>query len=292
MICSMTGYGRCEIEENQRKVTVEISAINHRYSDLNIRMPRTLIHLEDEVRSAIKQKIARGKLDVSIYYHSTAEEDLEIIINDHLCKSYREGFNKISEMFGIENDMKLSHLMGLNEIITIQKKSGDTKAVMATLATALGAALDDLTAMRLKEGEALKQDILKKTQTLHKILEGISQRSHLVVEEYKKKLEARIALILENIAVEPNRLAAEVAIFADKCAIDEEIIRLKSHIQQLISILEEGSVAGRKLDFLMQEMNREANTIGSKANDYDITKYAVELKTEIEKIREQVQNIE
>ncbi|WP_069998182.1 YicC/YloC family endoribonuclease [Cellulosilyticum sp. I15G10I2] len=292
MIYSMTGYGRCEIEENQRKVTVEMSAINHRYLDINMRMPKLLAHFEEDIRKIIKKKVARGKLDLNIYCYSMATEDIDIIVNENICKGYIEGFSKIAETFNIENDMKLSHLMQVNDLITIQKKSGDNDEVMATLTKALETALDELLVMRLREGEALKADILQKTEGLNKLIEAISSRSYLVVDEYKRKLEARIASLLENVSVDPGRIAAEVVLFADKCAVDEELTRLKSHIVQLVSILEEDGAVGRKLDFLMQEINREANTIGSKANDYTITKYVVSLKTEVEKIREQVQNIE
>jgi len=292
MICSMTGYGRYEIEENERKVTIEISSINHRYLDLNIRMPKTLSHLEDSVRTAIKQKVARGKLDVSIYCYSTAEEDIEIIVNDNLCKGYIDGFRKIGKTFNIQDNIKLSHLMAINDLVMIQKKVGDSDKVLGTLEKALEHALDALAKMRLREGDALKKDIQDKVQGLNELIGAISERSYLVVDEYKKKLEARITMLLENISIDPNRLATEAAFFADKCSIDEELTRLKSHILQLSHILEEESIVGRKLDFLMQEMNREANTIGSKANDVEITKQVVDLKTEIEKIREQVQNIE
>jgi len=288
----MTGYGRYEIEENERKVTIEISSINHRYLDLNIRMPKTLSHLEDSVRTAIKQKVARGKLDVSIYCYSTAEEDIEIIVNDNLCKGYIDGFRKIGKTFNIQDNIKLSHLMAINDLVMIQKKVGDSDKVLGTLEKALEHALDALAKMRLREGDALKKDIQDKVQGLNELIGAISERSYLVVDEYKKKLEARITMLLENISIDPNRLATEAAFFADKCSIDEELTRLKSHILQLSHILEEESIVGRKLDFLMQEMNREANTIGSKANDVEITKQVVDLKTEIEKIREQVQNIE
>lgn len=292
MIFSMTGYGRCELEEDQRKVTVEISSINHRYSDINIRMPRTLAHLEDSVRKTIKQKIARGKLDVSIYCYSSAEEDIEIMINDPLCKGYVEGFAKIAKQFNLENDMKLSHLMTMNDLVVIQKKSVDSAGAATTLNKALESALEELVAMRAAEGKALQDDILSKTLELSKTIDTISKRSYLIVEQYKKKLEARVAILLENIAVDPNRMATEIALFADKCSIDEELTRLRSHIIQLTNIMKEDNAVGRKLDFLMQEINREANTIGSKANDYEITKYVVDLKSEVEKIREQVQNIE
>lgn len=291
MIYSMTGYGRCEYEENNRKLTVEISSINHRYLDINIRMPRTLTHLEDGVRKMIKQKVKRGKLDVSIYYFSTAEDDIEVIVNDHLCKGYIEGYKKIAEIFHLEDDLKLSHLLAVNDMVVIQKKSADDE-IASYLNHALEAALDQLVRMRLTEGEALKEDIICKTKYLHELIEAISQRSFLIVDEYRKKLEARMAVLLENVTIDESRMATEAAFFADKCSIDEELTRLKSHMLQLVGILEEGGVVGRKLDFLMQEINREANTIGSKANDYDITKYVVDLKTEVEKIREQVQNIE
>ncbi|PHV71796.1 YicC family protein [Sporanaerobium hydrogeniformans] len=292
MIYSMTGYGRSEKQENNRKITVEMSTINHRYCDVNIKLPRTLASLEEKIKERIKQKIQRGKLEASIFYVSTAEEDLEFTINTALCEGYLKGFREIGKSFALEDDLKLSHLLELSDVVTLQKKAGDQEAVEELLFESLDEALIELLAMRQKEGEALKEDILLKNNSIKDLVASIEERSPLVVEEYKKRLETKLEMLLGKDIVDPNRLATEVAIMADKCAIDEELTRLKSHCSQLTTILQEEGAIGRKLDFLMQEMNREANTIGSKANDYRITKDVVLLKAEIEKVREQVQNIE
>lgn len=289
---SMTGYGRYELQENERKVLVEISSVNHRYLDLNIRMPRALMHLEDAVRKKLKTKLARGKVEVSITYQSTSEEELEVVINETLGKAYLEGLRNMGSQFGLEDDLKLSALMNVNELITLQKRSIDQDKVGQMLSAAIDGALETLIEMRKNEGEALKRDILIKNAKLYELTNAIELRSPQVVCHYQERLRARLGQLLIDTPIDEARIIAEVALFADKCAIDEELTRLKSHMKQLEEILTEGSVVGRKLDFLMQEMNREANTMGSKANDYEITKYVVDLKTEIEKIREQVQNIE
>ncbi len=288
----MTGYGRSEIEQNGRKVTVEISSVNHRYCDLNIRMPRTFTQLEEKIREIIKQRVARGKLDVSIYIMSQTDEDLEVIINEPVCKKSIEGLRYLADKFQLKDDLALSHILSINDVFAVHKKASDLDVVMEIIEMALNEALDSLIEMRVKEGNMLRQDILKKLTALNEIIAEIEKRSHLVVDEYRKRLEARLKLLLPDVSVDPSRIAQEVVIYADKCAIDEELTRLKSHIAQVITISDSKEPAGRKLDFLMQEMNREANTIGSKANDSLITNCVVELKTEIEKIREQVQNIE
>lgn len=293
MIYSMTGYGRCEVEENARKVSVEISAVNHRYLDLNIRMPRMLMHLEENVRNVIKNEVARGKIEVSIMCHSSAKEDLEVTVNEALGQAYLGGIRQLGATFHLEDDLKLSDLLGVNDLITIQKQAGNLEAVSETIEKALKGALQIFLEMRGKEGTVLQQDILCKNEGLKVLLAEINQRSPLVVECYRQRLQSRLEQLLgDGMNIDESRLAMEVAIFADKCAIDEEVTRLGSHFGQLESILKEGGIVGRKLDFLMQEMNREANTIGSKANDYEITKVVVALKTEIEKMREQVQNLE
>lgn len=292
MIYSMTGYGRYEIEELDRKITVEISAINHRYLDLNIRMPRMLAHLEESIRGLIKERVSRGKLEVSIFYHSTAQEDIEVSFNENLASVYIEELRLLGEQLGVEDNLKLSDLMQINDLVTIQKKAGDIDIIASTIEKAVMQALDELIDMRLKEGTALKEDILVKNENLGSLIEAIERRSPSVIIEYRQRLESRLSQLLEQVPVDEGRIATEVALFADKCAVDEELTRLRSHRIQLQDILIEGGTVGRKLDFLMQEMNREANTIGSKANDCEITKHVVTLKTEIEKIREQVQNIE
>lgn len=292
MISSMTGYGRCEQVENNRKVLVEMSSVNHRYLDLNIRMPRLLMPFEDAVRKVLKERLARGKVEINITYQSTAKEDLEVVIDKALGEAYLSGLRQLGNVFELEDDLKLSALMNVTDLVSFQKKNADEAQVGENVLDAVSGALDHLIQMRLKEGEALKKDILEKNKNLLQMVQAIEERSPQVVVQYRERLQNRLGELLNEVPVDEGRMAAEIALFADKCAIDEEITRLKSHIKQLEDILTEGNVVGRKLDFLMQEMNREANTIGSKANDYEITKMVVTLKTEIEKIREQVQNIE
>lgn len=292
MIKSMTGYGRYEIEEKERKVNVEISTVNHRYCDLSIRMPKALTHLEDEIRKCIKQFIARGKVEVSIYITSMSADDVEVVVNEPACTAYIEALRKIGTKLGLNDNIGMAEVMRLNDVITIQKKQADLEVIWPMIDQALRQVLTQLVAMREKEGMILKKDLLEKADNMLRLVGELEHLSVEVVNTYKLKLEERISRLLEEIPVDETRLAMEVALFADRAAIDEELTRLKSHVEQLKMILEEESSIGRKLDFLMQEMNREANTIASKAGDYTITSYAVELKSEIEKIREQIQNIE
>ncbi|MBS5798300.1 MAG: YicC family protein [Clostridiales bacterium] len=292
MIKSMTGYGRYEIEEKERKVNVEISTVNHRYCDLSIRMPKALTHLEDEIRKCIKQFIARGKVEVSIYITSMSADDVEVVVNEPACTAYIEALRKIGAKLGLNDNIGMAEVMRLNDVITIQKKQADLEVIWPMIDQALRQALTQLVAMREKEGMILKKDLLEKADNMLRLVGELEHLSVEVVNTYKLKLEERISRLLEEIPVDETRLAMEVALFADRVAIDEELTRLKSHVGQLKMILEEESSIGRKLDFLMQEMNREANTIASKAGDYTITSYAVELKSEIERIREQIQNIE
>ena len=292
MIKSMTGYGRYEIEEKERKVNVEISTVNHRYCDLSIRMPKALTHLEDEIRKCIKQFIARGKVEVSIYITSMSADDVEVVVNEPACTAYIEALRKIGAKLGLNDNIGMAEVMRLNDVITIQKKQADLEVIWPMIDQALRQALTQLVAMREKEGMILKKDLLEKADNMLRLVGELEHLSVEVVNTYKLKLEERISRLLEEIPVDETRLAMEVALFADRAAIDEELTRLKSHVGQLKMILEEENSIGRKLDFLMQEMNREANTIASKAGDYTITSYAVELKSEIEKIREQIQNIE
>ena len=292
MIYSMTGYGRCENAASERKMTVELSSINHRYLDLNIRMPRILAPLEEEIRSLIKSKLSRGKVEVGILVQSTAEEDIEVDVNETLAAAYIRGLRSLAKDLNLEDDLKLSQLMALSDVVSVQKQTGDLEVIKTLLLKTLEGALDSLLEMRAKEGQVLKDDLLQKTNKLENLVSQVEKRSPEVVTNYRVKLGARLKVLLDAAPVDEARIATEVALFADKCAIDEEITRLKSHIVQLKNFLEASEPVGRKLDFLMQEMNREANTIGSKANDYLITQTVVELKNEIEKIREQIQNIE
>lgn len=292
MIKSMTGYGRCEKEAYNRKVNVEISTVNHRYCEISIRMPKGLTSLEDPIRKKVKSLIARGKVELNLFMTSVSEDDIEVVVNEAACVAYVEALRQVGTKLGLIDNIGLSELMNLSDAISIHKKASDIEEIWPMIEEALDEALNSVITMREKEGIALKEDLLQKATFLLEVVGSLEQVSDKIVAHYKVKLEERLQKLLEDIPVDETRLATELAIFADRTAIDEELTRLRSHINQLQSILEEEGSVGRKLDFLMQEMNREANTIASKANEYQVTSYAVQLKTEIEKMREQIQNIE
>mgnify|MGYP001157981269 FL=1 len=292
MIRSMTGYGLGEAVLHGKKFTVEIRSVNHRYSDINIRMPRTMNYLEENVKNFLKDKISRGKIDVFITFESTAEDDYEISLNESLANAYIKVLKTIKEKHDVIDDISVSLIAKFPDVITINKKEDDKDFLWSLLEKALIEAFNAFILMREKEGYKLQKDLLEKSMKLEEHLSAIKERSPYLVQDYKVKLEKRLQEILPNHTLDENRIALEVALFADKCSIDEEIVRLDSHITQLRDILTTEDVVGRKLDFLAQEMNREVNTIGSKANDLQITHSVVELKSEIEKIREQIQNLE
>ncbi|HHX60192.1 MAG TPA: YicC family protein [Epulopiscium sp.] len=294
MIKSMTGYGRGEYIEEDRQAIVEISAVNNRYFDTNIRMPRSIMFFEEDVRKYVKNLVARGKLDIYITYSSQAKEDISIKVNEALCEEYVNTLRAVKNQFNLLDDISTMQITSLPDIIVIEKNETDKEQVWGIVSKALEAAVTSFNTMRQKEGEMLKEDLISKGQTIFRIIDEVNARSPLVVDRYKQKLYQRIVETLGNLDVEPDpgRILTEVAIFSDRSSVDEEITRLRSHISQLNDILDEGGVVGRKLDFLLQEINREGNTIGSKSTDELITKLVIELKSEIEKIREQVQNIE
>ncbi|NLK97502.1 MAG: YicC family protein [Epulopiscium sp.] len=292
MIRSMTGYGLGEAVINGKKFTVEIRSVNHRYSDINIRMPRTMNYLEENVKNFLKDKISRGKIDVFISFESTAGDDYEISLNESLAEAYIKVLKTIKEKHDVIDDISVSLVSKFPDVISINKKEDDKDFLWSLLEKALLEACNAFILMREKEGNKLQKDLLEKSVKLEEYLSAIKERSPYLVQDYKIKLEKRLHEILPNHTLDENRIAMEVALFADKCSIDEEIVRLDSHITQLRDILTTEEVVGRKLDFLAQEMNREVNTIGSKANDLQITHSVVELKSEIEKIREQIQNLE
>lgn len=292
MIKSMTGYGRGEYIDGNRRAVVEINSVNHRYFDANIRMPRLILFFEEDVRKYLKKYIARGKMDIYISYYSEAKEDISISINKTLCREYVDILRNLKNEFNLIDDISTTSIAKLPDIISIEKKADDTEQIWYIIKEALKQAVNTFTSMREKEGMLLKTDLVEKGDNLFQMLKQVEQRTPEVAKQYKQKIESRITEALENVDVDSNRILTEVAIFAERSSIDEEITRLYSHIQQLQEILHDGGVVGRKLDFLIQEMNREVNTIGSKANDKIITQYVIELKSEIEKIREQVQNIE
>ena len=294
MIKSMTGYGRGEYIDGEREVVVEISAVNNRYLDSNIRLPRSIMSFEEDIRKYVKKHVSRGKLEIHVSYTSQDQEDIKISVNEALAKAYITTLREFQAKYELIDDLSTMQITKLPDIMLVEKDETDREQVWEILNKALEKAITSFNKMRVKEGNMLAEDLQLKGDGIVRIIDDISRRSPMVVDRYKQKLYQRIIETLDNLDVEPDpgRILTEVAIFSDRSSIDEEIIRLRSHISQLRSILQEGGVVGRKLDFLLQEINRESNTIGSKATDEQITKEVINLKSEVEKIREQVQNIE
>lgn len=293
MVCSMTGFGSGTCEINGREFTVEIKSVNHRYCDIFVKMPMFLNCFDDQIKKNIGKKVFRGKLDVFVSYKDKTECSDIVEVNHSLATAYYKAIVCIAEKNSLREDVSASYISRLPEVMKIRNEVGDAEELSKPLMAALDEALNGLVAMRQKEGDALKADILLKKDNISKMIDVVENRSPLVVAEHKERLETRINDLLNGkTIVDENRIATEVAFFADKSAIDEETTRLKSHVCQLDSILNMDCPVGRKLDFLIQEMNREVNTIGSKSNDIEITNAVLDMKSEIEKIREQVQNIE
>ena len=292
MIGSMTGYGRGEAQEEGILFEVEIRAVNHRYSDISIRMPKQLTFLEDKVRNVINNYLYRGKIDVFISYENTGDEHKNITVDESLARAYIDILQKLRDNYNLKDDITVSLVAKFPEVIKVESAQEDEEKLWCVLKRALEASLNALIQMRENEGLKLKNDLLIKKEIIKDSLEEIKKRAPNVVHEYGQKLHSRISELLDQATVDETRIAMETALFADRCSIDEEIVRLDSHLNQLSLIIEIEEPAGRKLDFLIQEMIREANTIGSKANDLDIIKEVLKIKSEIEKMREQVQNIE
>lgn len=291
MIKSMTGFGRYEYQTGSKKFTVELKGVNHRYLDVNIRMPKKFNFFETAIRALLKQYALRGKVDIFITYEDNSESQAALKYNETLAAEYMRYFKQMEESFGIDNDIRVSTLAHCPEVLTMEEKPDDEDALWSGLQTALKGAFAQFVETRTTEGENLKKDILNKLSGMEALVGHVEERSPQIVEEYRKKLEDKIHELLD-VPVDENRMAAEVILYADKICTDEETVRLKSHISHMRDTLEETEGIGRKLDFIAQEMNREANTILSKANDLEVSNYAIGLKTEIEKIREQIQNIE
>lgn len=292
MIKSMTGFGRCEVLKDSRKFTVELKSVNHRYLDVNIRMPKKLNFFETSIRTLLKSYADRGKVDIFITYEDLSQSQVSVKYNAALAAEYLKYLNQMAEEFSLDNDVRVSTLSRYPEVFTMEECSEDEDELWNGLKEALEGAISQFVEMRTKEGERLKEDILLKLDLLSEQIRFIEERSPQIIAEYRTKLEEKMRELLEDTQIDDNRIAAEVILFADKICTDEEVVRLKSHIQHMKETLEESNGIGRKLDFIAQEMNREANTILSKANDLDISNRAISLKTEIEKIREQIQNIE
>ncbi len=298
MIKSMTGFGRGEYTDGKRNMVVEIKTVNHRYADITIKMPRRYSFAEDKIKSAIKAHIRRGKADVFIMVENIGDSDVSVQINEELAKQYLEKMvslrDALGEPEGFNDQLSLLQIAGLPDVIKTTPAAEDEEEIMQALLIPTLQAAQNLDKMRAAEGEKLAEDLLAKGENLKTLLDQIAARAPQVATDYTAKLRERITELIGNsVQIPEDRILVEAAIFADKCAIDEEITRLNSHIMQLRDIVSTSNQPdGKKLDFLVQEMNREANTIGSKANDITITGYVLDLKSEIEKIREQVQNIE
>lgn len=294
MIKSMTGFGRAEAADQERKITVELKSVNHRYLDMNIKMPKKLNFFEAAVRNFLKNYVQRGKVDVFITFEDYTQNRVALKYNPELAAEYVEYSRQMSESFGVENDIKASHLMRCPEVLTMEEQSVDETQLWTVLEKVLRQACEKFVEARITEGRNLSQDLVQKLDGLEEKVLLVEKRSPEVIAAYREKLTNKMRELLEDTQIEENRIAAEVVLFADKICSDEETVRLKSHIKNMKKILtdEKSQSVGRKLDFLAQEMNREANTTLSKANDLEVSNLAIDLKTEIEKIREQIQNIE
>lgn len=294
MIRSMTGFGRCETTIDGRDITVEIKSVNHRYFEFSCRSPRGFGFLDDKLKSFVNSRVARGKIDVFVSVGACDDTPSEVTVNHSLVSGYLKAMNEIASTYGVENDATVVSLSRFPEVFTVHKAPEDEEKITADVLTAAGEALDAFIAMREAEGEKMKADILGRAETILNIVEEIGERSPQTVKEYENRLLDRIRQTLDglNVSVDEQRVLTEVAVFADKVAVAEETVRLRSHFEQLSQFMTLDRPVGRKLDFIIQEMNREANTIGSKVQDAELAHKVVEIKGEIEKIREQVQNLE
>ena len=292
MIKSMTGYGRQKGENELREVQVEIKSVNHRYLDLNVKVPRIYSFLEEPIKTAVSAAVARGKVD--IYLSITAKEggDVKVSPNLALAGEYLRALEQVRDTYSLKDDISVMELAHMPDLLTVAREEPDAEEVKAQVLEVLGRALEEYNAMRHTEGERLCEDIARRGQEIGKMVDQVEQRSPQSVEEYRQKIAQRMTEILGDSDIAEQRILAEAALFADKVSVTEEVVRLRSHLSQLQKMVQGDAPVGRKLDFLVQELNREANTIGSKANDYELAQIVIEIKAEIEKIREQIQNLE
>ncbi|MCR5788925.1 MAG: YicC family protein [Lachnospiraceae bacterium] len=292
MIRSMTGFGRGESTEEGRRITVEMKSVNHRYLDLNIKLPKKLSFFEASIRNVLKEYTERGKIDVFITFEDDGRAHYNLKYNPDIARAYYDYIQQMASEFSLENDLTVSRLSRYQEVFSLEEQDADEKELWADMEKALRAAAAEFVASREREGEHLRRDLTGKLEEMLAHVTYIEERAPEIIEEYRKRLTDRVKELLSDAAIEESRILTEVTIYADKICIDEEIVRLKSHIGSTLNVLKEGGSVGRKLDFIAQEMNREANTILSKANDLMTSDRAIELKTCIEKVREQIQNIE
>ena len=292
MIKSMTGYGRARETRNGRDITVEVRSVNNRYLDCTVKVPRTYIFVEDAVKARVQKAVSRGKVDVFITIDAAAADETVVAVNEPLARGYYEALTKLKDMFSLEGELSAAVLAKFPDVLTVTKAEENLESVSGDICAVLDEALDAYNAMRTVEGGKLSEDIAGRAATIETVVGKVEERSPQPVAAYREKLTARMQEVLQSTAIDESRILTEAAIFADKIAVDEETVRLRSHIAQLRTMLESDQPIGRKLDFLIQEVNRECNTIGSKCNDLTIAQDVVNMKAEVEKIREQVQNIE
>ena len=288
----MTGYGRAVRTLHGREITVELRAVNNRFLDCNIKMPRAFIYAEEPIKQKVKEFVTRGKVDVFVTVQSVEEEPMKVSLNRPVLEGYLNALRTIAEDYGVRDDVSATSLARFSDVFLVEKPEEDEIQNIMDLVSVTEEALVVFNNMRATEGAAMTVDLRHRRATILSCVEKVEQRSPITVQEYRNRLEARMREVLENTNLDENRILMEAALYADKVAVDEETVRLRSHLDQLESLLKEGGAIGRKLDFLLQEMNREANTIGSKGNDIEQARTVVEIKAELEKIREQIQNIE
>ena len=292
MVKSMTGYGRAVETVNGREFTVELRSVNNRYLDCTVKLPRALSFAEDAVKQAVKGAISRGKVDVFISVRSEGAEDVKITLNTAMVEGYLGAMHQMAKDYGIREDISVSLLSRMPDVFTVDKPEVDEEQLLADLLSVVNQALERFDAMRSAEGKALENDLRSRGQTILSLVEQVEAGSGQTVADYRTRLENKLKEVLANTAIDESRILTEAAIFADKVAVDEETVRLRSHLDQMNNMLTTGGAIGRKLDFLLQEMNRESNTIGSKCSDVRLARIVVDIKAELEKIREQTQNIE
>ena len=292
MIRSMTGYGSAKGTVDGLEFTIELKSVNNRFLDTSVRLPRSFLFAEDMIKSGVQKHITRGKVDVFVTMENTGSGEMQVKINENLAKGYIEAVRSLAEQYGLPNDLTALSVSRFPDVLSVEKRELDAAAISEGLSAILENALQDFDRMRLREGEKLRDDVLSRLKTIDKLVALIEKNAPQTVEEYRRRLELKMAEVLGTAGIDENRILSEAAIFADRVAVDEETVRLRSHMAQLDGMIRGESPIGRKIDFLVQEFNREANTIGSKCQNMQISYVVVELKSEIEKIREQIQNIE
>lgn len=292
MIKSMTGYGSAKGQADGFEITVELKSVNNRYLDTSVRLPRSFIFAEDAVKSAVQSHISRGKVDVFVSIDTSAANDMTVKVNEPLLKGYIEAIRHISEEYNLHDDLTALSVSRFPDVLSVERRDVDAEEISDAIKAVCEQALADFDAMRLREGEKLREDVLNRLGTIDEYVTQIEREAPKTAADYRARLEQRMAEVLGTAGIDESRILAEAAIFADHIAVDEETVRLRSHMAQLKTMINGSSPTGRKIDFLIQEFNREANTIGSKCQNSDIAHVVVELKSEIEKIREQIQNIE